>query len=294
MPTVDVVIFTHDHEAFIGAAIDSVFSQVTSADIKLRVLDDASTDSTAEVVRKKLTEAPFPASLKVLETNQYQFGSSFKWDFARKSNADYIAFLDGDDYWVSPTKLQNQLDLMERETGAALCHTEFQGLRSNGQVIPFRPLEKFCQPIVAGSMLVEGNFIGTSTVVARRAMMPEHMPAGFNAIRGVDDYPLWALLADNRQIAFLDQCTTIYRLHQANNFANQPEAAKNKQLLLALVYISASVSPDNRLPWLNSIEKFLSDRSLVLKPKFRIRNFFRHRLKRLVRFLGLSRLLPHR
>jgi hypothetical protein len=91
--------------------------------------------------------------------------------------------------------------------------------------------------------------------MVRRTSLPLELPQGFDRLRGVDDYPIWAVITDGQQIGFVDEITARYRLHENNNYAGQPQAIRDQQLLDALVWIANSVSAMNSPLWLESIHK---------------------------------------
>src|SRR5258705_13939604 len=105
MSQVSVVIPTHNRSEFLRSAIASVLGQ-TYQDFELIVVDDASTDSTAEVV------VSFNDSrIKFIRHQTNQGGSAARNTGIRASKCDYIAFLDDDDEW-SPRKLSKQVEVL--------------------------------------------------------------------------------------------------------------------------------------------------------------------------------------
>jgi|AntAceMinimDraft_13_1070369.scaffolds.fasta_scaffold29308_1 glycosyltransferase involved in cell wall biosynthesis len=274
--TVDVVVFSHNHEDFIEASLRGILAQVTSAKVKVRVHDDASSDGTVQRAESVLRNSGADWELRSAEINRYQFGSRFKYDFALESGPDYIAFLDADDFWIDPHKLEKQLRLMRSHHDVVLCHTAFEAINTLGNIQSFRPLDRYCAEVLPGNLLSETNFIGTLTVMVRRASLPLELPQGFDRLRGVDDYPIWAVITDGQRIGFVDEITARYRLHEHNNYAGQPQAVKNQQLLDALVWIANSVDALSSPLWLESI------RSEVLGSKHTIRS-------RAIRFLNRFR-----
>lgn len=248
MDTVDVVLFSHNHENFIERALRGVFEQETTAKIRIRVHDDASDDNTASLARAMLKDSPFESSLVVATENQFRNGSSFKWRFATATDSDFVAFLDADDFWVNRQKLEKQINLLKRNKDVALCHAGFVGLNLEGEWLNFRPDEKFRSQIVPGHYLSEENFIGTLTVVCRRSAMPTHLPTGFDSLK-IDDYPLWALVTEDARIAFLDEIVGVYRIHDSNNFANLPHETQRAQLADAVKWISQSIKGPNAKLW---------------------------------------------
>ena len=106
MPTISVVIPTYNCSRYIKQALLSALAQ-THADIEVRVVDDGSTDDTAQVVHSCVDH-------RLHYLRQTRAGRSA----ARNAGIDaskgaYVAFLDADDWW-SPNKLRRQLDVFER------------------------------------------------------------------------------------------------------------------------------------------------------------------------------------
>ncbi len=102
---VTVVIPAYNIGPYIARAIESVLSQKRPAD-EIIVVDDGSTDNTAEVVKKFI-----PMIRYIYQTNA---GAAAARNTAIKAaQYDWIAFLDGDDEWL-PEYLEKQIALLSR------------------------------------------------------------------------------------------------------------------------------------------------------------------------------------
>ena len=240
--------------------------------------DDASTDNTATIARKILEESGVNFDLVVAKKNRFSHGSSFKYEFALQSTSDFVAFLDADDFWTEPSKLQAQIDFLQADPSVSLCHTAFLGVDPRGNPISFRAKATYLQPKIDGHRLSEENFIGTLTVMVRRDAMPAKLPTGFDRLR-VDDYPLWALITDTAKIGFIDQVTACYRLHGKNNFASQPDELRSRQILDAMVWIANAVSPSHTMYWLEGIREFVLRDSVSHSPFRRLRRLVRKKIQ---------------
>ena len=105
MATVSVIIPTHNRSDFLRRAIASVLNQ-TYQDFELIVVDDASTDNTAEAVAEFNDER-----IKLLRHDTNKGGSAARNTGILASECDYIALLDDDDEWL-PEKLSRQMEVL--------------------------------------------------------------------------------------------------------------------------------------------------------------------------------------
>ena len=115
-PTVSVVIPTYNRARFVKRAVDSVLAQ-SFQEFEIIIVDDGSTDDTAQVLDK--LDDPRIKSIRLAGNSG---ASVARNEGIRASKAEFIAFLDSDDEWLS-TKLQKQLDLIRKsdQVGVVNC-----------------------------------------------------------------------------------------------------------------------------------------------------------------------------
>lgn len=124
MPAVTVIIPTYNYGRYLGEAIGSILSQ-TFSDYEVIVVDDGSTDETAEVF------ASFDDSrlrLIRIEKSGQSVALNVGLDAAR---GDFIAILDGDDRW-RPTKLERQVAFLRGEPEAGAVISDFVRFDESG------------------------------------------------------------------------------------------------------------------------------------------------------------------
>jgi len=125
IPLVSVCCITYNHESYIERALKGMLSQKTTFPIEILIHDDASTDNTANIVKKYAAGNPtmiFPVFQK---KNQYSQGVPIDIHFnIPRSRGKYLALCEGDDYWSDPSKLQAQIDFLERNPSLAMCTHE--------------------------------------------------------------------------------------------------------------------------------------------------------------------------
>jgi len=109
---VSVIMPTYNCGKFISQSLDSVISQTVS-DWEVQIVDDCSTDNTAEVLKPYLEKYP-NIHYYVLPKNG---GPAIaRTEAIKRATGKYVAFLDSDDLWM-PNKLAKQIEFMEK-TGA--------------------------------------------------------------------------------------------------------------------------------------------------------------------------------
>jgi glycosyltransferase involved in cell wall biosynthesis len=205
-PKVSVIIPTHSRAVYLKAAITSVLNQ-TFRDFELLVVDDASTDNTAEVV------ARFDdARIKLIRHETRKGGSGARNTGIVNSKCDYIGFLDDDDEWT-PEKLNLQISLLDqapKKVGAV--YTGYAWIdRQSGQLLGKRI------PSSRGNLvneLLRGNCVGTtSTVLVRRACF--HAVGVFDEdLPSFQDYDMWLRIAREFCFDCIDQPLVRYYRHE--------------------------------------------------------------------------------
>ncbi len=123
---VSVLMVCYNQEPYIEKAIRSIANQKTKYKFELIVGDDASKDSTQEIIRKMQEEFPDIVKPVLRESNVGANNNAF--DILSKAEGDYIAFCDGDDAWEICDRLDRQVDFLE-------SHKEYSAICGKTKVI---------------------------------------------------------------------------------------------------------------------------------------------------------------
>lgn len=204
---VTVVLITFQHERYITQALESVLTQETQFPYDVIVIDDCSTDGTADALRRLAERFPGRFSVRRPPANRndlHDFGVALD-----ECRTPYVAVLDGDDYWTSPTKLARQVDFLEQHAEYALaCHAVHpvneDGTPSSTRYDP-RP------PRCTRDDLWSACFIHTGSVVFRRAAF-DRLPAWYYEST-FGDWELFLLLTARGDVRFFEEQMSAYRIH---------------------------------------------------------------------------------
>jgi glycosyltransferase involved in cell wall biosynthesis len=155
-PKVSVIIPTHNMALFAGQAIESVLGQ-SLADFELIVVDDGSTDQTAEVVGRYSD----PRLRYVYQENRGLPGA--RNTGIRASSGEILAFLDADDRF-HPNKLATQVCFLDAQRDIGLCYNSSFIVDADQQILSLRRAPATAE--LAG--IVSGYPFAPSDVVMRR------------------------------------------------------------------------------------------------------------------------------
>ncbi len=259
-PMVSVVLTAYKHERYVEQAIRSAAEQQTDFPIEILVGEDASPDGTLAVCQRLQAEFPDRVQLFAHAVNTGGHPNvDFLWTRAR---GKYIAWLEGDDFWSDPRKLQIQVEAMERHPEASFSfHNTLvftQGEPDNpGFLLPGYP-EELLLPF---ANLVFSNRIMTCSVMYRRGLVP-CLPEWIYALQ-IGDWPMHLMHAAQGPALFLPQAMAAYRLHPGGHWTSRPLLDRLKNSVEALDAVRLQMPPTLELLCGQSIAAFQREMELV-------------------------------
>jgi glycosyltransferase involved in cell wall biosynthesis len=155
-PRVSVIIPTFNRAHCIARSVESVLAQ-TFQDLELIVVDDGSTDATAEVL------APFGERIRLIRQNNGGVSSARNAGI-RAARGSWIAFQDSDDVW-DPGKLASQIGCLEKYQGR-LCFT--RSIAQTGELL------KDIEHVVSMPLEAGVHRVDESAAVDSVATVPSH------------------------------------------------------------------------------------------------------------------------
>lgn len=209
-PKVSVLMITYNHERFIKQAIESVLMQKADFEYELVIGEDCSTDGTREIVLWFQRRYPDRIRLFLRERN---LGPNENFILTLQAcRGQYVASLEGDDYWTSPHKLQKQADFLDAHPDFSTC---FHAIRrtSDEPNIQSRVYRGPRKNVFTLEDIVVHNFISTPSVMFRNGLIGE-IPDWFRSV-GALDWPMNILNARHGKIGFINETMSVYREHGA-------------------------------------------------------------------------------
>lgn len=236
-PVISVCITTYNHEKFIAQALNSVLEQQGDFELEILVGEDGSTDGTAAIVRDyaqrfpKIIRAFYHDPEDKLFINGRKTGRKNFMHNLVVAKGDFIALLDGDDYWLASNKLQEQLSFLQANKNfSACCHAAIHVDESNVVKEGYaghHDVKSGYRDFTLHDVL-QKNPVPTLSVFFRNPRM-EQFPALFSKT-DMADWPLHMLNALRGDIRYFDKKMAAYRLHGGGIWADF-RASAEKSLL---------------------------------------------------------------
>lgn len=175
---VSVCVVTYNQEKYIGQCLQSIVDQETDFDFEVIVGDDCSTDNTHVVVREFLEK--YPKIFRAIFHRRNMGGVQNYLDVHNSASGEYIAHMDGDDFWL-PGKLKEQINFLQ-------IHPACTAVYSNAVVVSesqkFMGIFNNELPEIFGCsyLLQKGNFLNHSSLVYRSLLREKILPSQGNFI----------------------------------------------------------------------------------------------------------------
>ncbi|MFM7181686.1 MAG: glycosyltransferase family 2 protein [Verrucomicrobiales bacterium] len=220
-PLVSVLIPTFNHERFLARAIESALAQITDFRVEILVGNDASTDNTGNILKDLASRHPDRIRAFHAETNAGGH-ANFSQLYAA-AHGQYIALLEGDDYWTDPGKLQTQIDHLAVHPECSLCFHQVE-IRDEIGDLP-ATISNPSDPLVSGlSRITRFNYIHTPSVVFRNRLIPG-VPAWVHSLP-MGDWPLFVLLAEHGELHLIRKPMAVYRVQSGSVWASRTQLSR--------------------------------------------------------------------
>jgi glycosyltransferase involved in cell wall biosynthesis len=224
MPKVDVIIPAYNAAKYLAAALESVIAQ-TFEDWKILLIDDGSTDNTAEVV------APFIERLgpKLQYISKPNGGLPAARNTAiRNSSSEFLALLDADDIWL-PSRLTELLRCFDDRPRVGLAYGLISWIDADGMIIDtFSGNRNHVEGRIATHIYTRKVHLPCPTVTFRRSCVDE-VGLFDETMRATEDRDLWLRIALRYEVAFVPKVLALYRL-SAGSMSTDPGRMLKAQL----------------------------------------------------------------
>lgn len=213
LPKVSVIIPAYNCAELISKAIDSALLQ--NIPLEVIVINDCSKDHLDDVMRKYQGND----KVKYIKNKKNLGAAKTRNKGVNLARGEYVAFLDGDDYWEAH-KLDKQLKLME-ETQTVLCSTARELMTPEGEctgrVIPVKKTITYKE-------LLKHNSINCSSVLIKTEVAKEFPMCHEDSH---EDYIMWLqILKKYGKACAVNEPLLKYRLSNQGKSGSKLQSAR--------------------------------------------------------------------
>ena len=221
-----ILIISYNQENYISKAIEGVLLQNLPFDYEVVLSDDGSKDKTVNITKDLLKNN----NLKVLENNDnVGISKNYKRGFAACAG-EYIAVLEGDDYWVDPNRIIKHINFLDNHQECVLSMNrliKFNQAIEEFQLLPWKYKDDY-QFFTSKEIAIENRLGNLSACVFRNSSLKNLNPEIYNL--NIADWMLSLALSKFGFIAVLKEATSVYRVHNNGEWSKLNQNIKLEQI----------------------------------------------------------------
>jgi glycosyltransferase involved in cell wall biosynthesis len=203
-PLLTVCIITYNHARYIRQAINGVLKQEVNFPISILIADDCSKDGTRDILIEYKEKHPDLINLILQEKN---VGPAQNWvDLITAPSSKYIAYLEGDDYWIDKTKLQKQVNFLEANPDHSFCF--HQAIRLSEQTSGY---DVYPQNEI--SSFNAADFFKMITIPMGSLVYRKAVPIEVIKTHSHGDFLMLCSLLTHGKAYFIKEPMSVYRVH---------------------------------------------------------------------------------
>lgn len=232
---VSIVMMVYNHEKYLRQALDSILSQHVNFKIEVLIGEDCSPDQSKEILQEY--QKQFPDFFQVFYRKQNMGGTKNLYDVLMHTKGKYIAYLEGDDFWIDPYKLQKQADFLDSHSQFQGVASDFIKVNSNNEVIKKNNIaEKYKDSVFTWHDFLEEGFVYQTASFMHRNI---YLDGGDYAIlyrshELVGDLTVNTLILNRGDVFILSDVMSAYREIIAPNGTNACSIGRRDKALSAI------------------------------------------------------------
>lgn len=219
---ISIIVPTFNRAHMVTDTIDSILNQ-TFKDFELIIVDNYSTDTTEQVIKKYTDER--------LKFHRHENGGvvAVNRNYGiSQARGEYIAFCDDDDLWL-PDKLEKQINELEKDSRPGLVCTNAVIFNETGDTVNFHDSGVTANDFILKSLLKTNRIICSSVLVRKSVLDDVGLMDTSPDIFTAEDYELWLRIARKYHITYINEPLVKYRVHSGGYKKSSTAAMKRNR-----------------------------------------------------------------
>ena len=231
-PKISVVVTAYNHEKYIVQCLESILLQKGAFDLEVILGDDCSADRTRQIMQEYAERHPHIFILLPPAANMGVTRNIKRCLDA--CSGDYIAFCEGDDYWIDSYKLQKQMEFLESHPGYSLCFNAIMLYYDDEKkYVPHTGQLMLARNTFAIEDLIKNNFIGNFSCCMYRTDAVRKLP---DELFDIDTWDWMFNMACSRlgKIGFIRDWMSAYRIRPHGAWSGKSYADQRRSMIAAI------------------------------------------------------------
>ncbi len=224
---VSICCITYNHEQYIRDTLKGFIEQETNFKFEIVISNDCSTDQTQNVIDE--FKKKYPNLIRDISPNQ-NLGSIANFYYAlNQCKGKYIAYCEGDDYWIDKIKLQKQVNFLESNNDYGLCYSKSKKyLQEKNKLLTV----DFGTNCCTYKDLFYADRIPTQTILFKSSVYKSYYDEVQPQYKEwkMGDLPLLLYFSIKSKIYFFNEVTSVYRVLQ-KSANHQVDFNKGKEFI---------------------------------------------------------------
>jgi glycosyltransferase involved in cell wall biosynthesis len=234
-----IIVNTHNHGPYVEQCLYSLLNQVTGYSLEIIWYDDASTDDTLIKGEQALANCMLPVHRLHYQNNRKRRRIPTLLDKLELCRGRYIFWIEGDDFWLSMSKLQIQIDALDQMPDLNICFTPAQ-IFNGTDIKPGDSLgnhSRHAKIFTLNEVIVgDGGFMPTASLCIRREVYDD-APDWLYGYMPVGDFPMQVLAAMKNGALFLPEFSCAYRMNVNQSWTQTVYNRPEKRLIFELEFL---------------------------------------------------------
>lgn len=280
MIQVDIILITYNQDRFVSQAINSILNQNIGEDWSVRVIvaDDASTDGTLTLIKNRVSELYDKGWTVIFLPSSSNLGHvhNYKRAFS-KCNGDYVAILEGDDWWCSPNHLKRHVTYLQAHeecVGSSQFPLMFQEetkLYGIPKILDYDS-SKIC--MVDTKMEIRTNMIWNLSSFVVRTQCLKKLPDALFEV-GLLDWPMYICLSTQGNIVLQPGYSSVYRVNDKGIWSAGAAEKKCQMLVTTLKAAEQLIGDEYSDDFNSTIKNLYPSQSFKKRISAKIRKFLK-------------------
>lgn len=219
---VSVIVLSFNHASYIEKSLKTIINQRTSFNFEILVGDDCSTDDSRLIIDQ--LSIKFPHLIRVLIPNSNLGANANYLNCFSKARGKYIAFCEGDDYWIDEYKLQKQVDFLEK-------NLEFGGVCGEIKTFYVEEHKKLSNKLngkgqISFDDIVKQNKVHSNTTLFRKELIDLELLKPIEGLT-IGDWYIHLLVTSKKPYFYMPEYFALYRVHSKGVFSSKSDFFKS-------------------------------------------------------------------